>query len=410
MTTPDVGARPRSQAAGGVRALVLATLAFTACFFAWSLLGPLSPELQKSIGLSDFETAVMVAVPVLLGSLLRVPLGVLTDHYGARRTFTALIAATLPAVVGLAFWHASLGAVLALGLWLGLAGASFAVGIPFVSRWTAPERRGFALGVYGMGMGGTVITALVAPRIADRWGLAVPFWVAAVVLALAGVAFAALAREPHPIRPVGPPRLLAPLAVFRGNPRAWALTLFYFLSFGGFVALFLYLPKLLVGIHELSTSDAGARAAGFALFAVIARPIGGWLSDRVGAERVLRISFTFTAVLALALAAGYRAMVPLTLACLTIGVAFGVGTGAIFKLVAQWFPDHVGAVTGVVGAAGGLGGFVPPLVLGLAKTLTGGYAVGFLLLSAVAVIAFAVLAGLDPGRSRRRRLRPAPAR
>ncbi|HWK26324.1 MAG TPA: MFS transporter [Solirubrobacter sp.] len=405
MATPDA----RSQSPGGGRALVLATLAFTACFFAWAMLGPLAPALQESIGLSDFATAVMVAVPVLLGSLLRVPLGVLTDHYGARRTFTALMAVTLPALVGLAFWHASLGAVLAFGLWLGLAGASFAVGIPFVSRWTAPERRGFALGVYGMGMGGTVLTALLAPRIADRWGLAAPFWVAAVVLALAGIVFAVLAREPYPVRPAGPLRLFAPLAIFRGNPRAWALTLFYFLSFGGFVALFLYLPKLLVGVHELSKSDAGARAAGFALFAVVARPAGGWLADRIGAERVLRVSFALTAALAIALAFGYRAMIPLTLACLAIGLAFGAGTGAVFKLVALWFPGHVGAVTGVVGAAGGLGGFAPPLVLGLAKTLTGGYAVGFVLLSVVAIVALAVLASLDPRRKRRWRLRPAPA-
>ena len=403
-----------TQRPGGGRALVLATVAFTTCFFAWSLLGPLSPELQETMGLSDFETAVMVAVPVLLGSVLRVPLGVLTDHYGARRVFTVLMVAALPSIVGLALWHESLAGVLALGLWLGLAGASFAVGIPFVNRWYEPARRGFALGVYGMGMGGTVIAALLGPRIADRWGLSAPFWVAAGLLAIVAIWFALTAREAEPVRPNGRPNLLAPLAVFRGNPRAWALTLFYFLSFGGFVALFLYLPKLLVGVHELTKTDAGARAAGFALFAVVARPIGGWLSDRLGAERVLRISFLTTAALALALAVGYGRMVPLTVACLSIGVAFGVGTGAVFKLVAQWFPDSVGAVTGVVGAAGGLGGFVPPLLLGIVKSLTGSYALGFVLLAVVALTALAVLAGLNPRqrprRGRRRPLRPVPAR
>ncbi len=406
--------KPPTQRPGGGRALVLATVAFTTCFFAWSLLGPLSPELQETMGLSDFETAVMVAVPVLLGSVLRVPLGVLTDHYGARRVFTVLMVAALPSIVGLALWHESLAGVLALGLWLGLAGASFAVGIPFVNRWYEPARRGFALGVYGMGMGGTVIAALLGPRIADRWGLSAPFWVAAGLLAIVAIWFALTAREAEPVRPNGKPNLLAPLAVFRGNPRAWALTLFYFLSFGGFVALFLYLPKLLVGVHELTKTDAGARAAGFALFAVVARPIGGWLSDRLGAERVLRISFVTTAALALALAVGYGRMVPLTVACLSIGVAFGVGTGAVFKLVAQWFPDSVGAVTGVVGAAGGLGGFVPPLLLGIVKSLTGSYALGFVLLAVVALTALAVLAGLNPRqrprRGRRRPLRPVPAR
>jgi NNP family nitrate/nitrite transporter-like MFS transporter len=265
-----------------------------------------------------------------------------------------------------------------------------------------------------MGMGGTVIAALLGPRIADRWGLSAPFWVAAGLLAIVAIWFALTAREAEPVRPNGKPNLLAPLAVFRGNPRAWALTLFYFLSFGGFVALFLYLPKLLVGVHELTKTDAGARAAGFALFAVVARPIGGWLSDRLGAERVLRISFVTTAALALALAVGYGRMVPLTVACLSIGVAFGVGTGAVFKLVAQWFPDSVGAVTGVVGAAGGLGGFVPPLLLGIVKSLTGSYALGFVLLAVVALTALAVLAGLNPRqrprRGRRRSLRPVPAR
>jgi NNP family nitrate/nitrite transporter-like MFS transporter len=377
-----------------VRALALATLAFTACFYAWSLLGPLSPDLQAAIGLSDVQTAVMVAVPVLLGSLMRVPLGVLTDHFGARRMFTALFAASLPPVIGLAFVHTNLTVVLALGLWLGVAGASFAAGVPFVSRWYEPERRGFALGLYGMGMGGTVLGALTAPRIADAWGLAAPFWVAAGVLTVAGVGFAALAREPAPIVRSERVHLLAPLAVFRGNARAWALTLFYFVSFGGFVALFLYLPKLLVGVHELTKTDAGARAAGFALVAVLARPAGGWLADRLGAERVLRVVLAATVALALALAAGYESMPSLTLACLSIALAFGAGTGAVFKLVPSWFPVRVGAVTGVVGAAGGLGGFFPPLVMGGVHAATGSYALGFGLLAATAAAALLVLRGV----------------
>ena len=155
--------------------------------------------------------------------------------------------------------------------------------------------------------------------------------------------------------------------------------------------MFLYLPKLLTGVHHLSKTDAGYRAAGFALLAVIARPVGGWLADRIGADRVLRISFVATGVLALLLAATYKHMVPLTIACLTMAVALGLGTGAVFKLVAQWFPADVGAVTGVVGAAGGLGGFFPPLVMALVKSLWGNYIVGFVLLAAVAAACLAVL-------------------
>jgi NNP family nitrate/nitrite transporter-like MFS transporter len=404
----DHGAMPSRHATepSRTRALALATFAFGASFYAWSLLGPLSPDLQKHLDLSEFQTSVMVAVPVLLGSLLRVPLGLLTDRYGGRRVFTALLSFTVIPAVGLALFHDTLTAVVALGLLLGVAGASFAVGVPYLNRWFPAERQGFALGVYGMGMGGTVVGAVTAPRIADAWGLAAPFWVAAGLIALTAVIWWSLARNP----PVSPPaqkvRLFGQLAIFRQSSRAWALTLFYFLSFGGFVALFLFLPKLLTGFHHHPTSDAGLRAAGFALFAVLARPVGGWLSDRVGAERVLRAAFTATALLAILLAATYESMVPFTIGCLSIAVAFGLGTGAVFKLVAQWFPGHVGAVTGVVGAAGGLGGFFPPLVMAAVKGATGSYVLGFVLLGATAGIALAVLTAIvrsDAPRSRPKR-------
>jgi NNP family nitrate/nitrite transporter-like MFS transporter len=187
--------------------------------------------------------------------------------------------------------------------------------------------------------------------------------------------------------------MFAALSAFRGkgSSRAWALTLFYFMAFGGFVAMFLYLPKLLHGVHELSKPDAGARAAGFALLAVIARPLGGLASDRIGAINVLTASFVGTAALAVALAVFYEQMVPLTIACLSMAVFLGLGTGAVFKLVPEWFPDRVGAVTGVVGAAGGLGGFFPPLVMALVNSQTGSYALGFVLMAAVAVAALGVL-------------------
>ena len=375
--------------------LALATAAFTVCFYAWSLLGPLGPDLQDALALSDVQTSAMVAVPVLLGSLMRIPLGWLTDRLGGRRVFTALMAFIPLPLIALALWHDSLGPILVFGLLLGFAGASFAVGVPFVNGWYAPERQGAALGVYGVGMGGTVIGGLTAPRIADRWGLAAPFWVATVLMLVTAAVFLASARDAPAAPRRGPaPSMFASLAVFRTSGRAWALTLFYFLAFGGFVAMFLYLPKLLTGVHDLSKADAGARAAGFALLAVIGRPIGGWLADRVGAARVLRVSFTAVAVLALVLAVAYTAMVPLTVACLTMAVALGLGTGAVFKLVPEWFPDRVGAVTGVVGAAGGLGGFFPPLVMGLVKAVTGGYALGFVLMALVAVACLVVLGAL----------------
>jgi NNP family nitrate/nitrite transporter-like MFS transporter len=386
----------RAPTSGNATALIVATVAFAACFFAWSLLGPLGPDLQDELGLSDLELSVMVSVPVLLGSLARIPLGILSDRHGARPVFTLLMAWTLLPLIALAVAHDSYAVVIVLGFLLGFAGASFAVGVPFVSRWYPLERQGSALGIYGIGMGGTTLAALIAPTIADEWGLAAPFWVAAGLVAVVAVVFFLVARD-APGSPARSGSLLAPLAVFRGNSRAWGLTLFYFLSFGGFVAMFLYLPTLLTTVHDLSKTDAGARAAGFALLAVVGRPLGGLLSDRIGAARVLRISFIATAVLALALALAYESMVPLTIACLSVAMAFGLGMGATFKLVPSWFPAQVGAVTGVVGAAGGLGGFFPPLVMGIVKEATGGYALGFVLLAIVAVLCLLLLNRLGRG-------------
>ncbi len=390
--------------------LALATLAFAVCFYGWSLLGPLGPDLQEDLGLSDVQTSAMVAVPVLLGSLMRIPLGWLADRVGGRAVFSALMAFTPLPLVALAVWHDSLGVMLALGLLLGFAGASFAVGVPLVNGWYPPERQGFALGIYGIGMGGTVLAGLTAPLIADEWGLSAPFLVAAALTAVTCAVFLVRARDAPRERLPGPaPGMFASLSVFRTSGRAWALTLFYFLAFGGFVAMFLYLPKLLTEVHDLEKADAGARAAGFALLAVIGRPLGGTLSDRVGAARVLLVSFVAVGVLALVLVAGYESMAALTVACLPMALALGLGTGAVFKLVPEWFPDRVGAVTGVVGAAGGLGGFFPPLVMGVVKSATGGYAVGFALMALVALACLLVLARVGRARHATRPARE-PAR
>ena len=372
------------------RALAAATLAFVTCFYAWSLLGPLAPGLQQQLRLSEVQVGWMVAVPVVMGSIMRIPMGVLTDRFGARRVFPALMIFSALPLAALAAWHQGFWPLVAFGFFLGLAGSSFAVGVPFVSRWYAGHGQGAALGVYGMGMGGTVLGALTTPVIADRLGTATPFALGAVLMVGVGLLFGAVARD----APGTGPRagsLVEPLRIFRREARAWVLTLFYFLAFGGFVAMFLYLPKLLVGVYGLGKTDAAARAAGFALLAVLARPLGGWLADRAGAVPVLLVSFAGSAILAAALTGFYQQIVPLTAACLGLAVAFGLGTGAVFKMVSEEFPGNVGAVTGVVGAAGGLGGFFPPIVMATVKAATGSYTLGFLLLSATAVVCLAVL-------------------
>jgi NNP family nitrate/nitrite transporter-like MFS transporter len=397
--------------AGNGRQLSLATIAFATCFYAWALLGPLGPDLQEQLDLSDGQLALTISIPVVLGSLMRIPLGVLTDRYGGRRVFALLMVYTPLPLIGLALFNDSWGAVLLCALLLGFAGASFAVGVPFVNKWYPPARQGFALGIYGVGMGGTVLAALTAPRIVDATSIDAAFWIAAVGLAAMALVFWSMASDAPGSVQGKTGSMLAALSAFRGpgSGRAWALTLFYFMAFGGFVAMFLYLPKLLVDVHDLSKTDAGARAAGFALLAVVARPIGGSISDRIGAITVLTASFVGTAALAVVLAFSYEEMVPLTIACLTLAVFLGLGTGAVFKLVPEWFPDRVGAVTGVVGAAGGLGGFFPPLVMALVKSLTDSYTLGFVLMALVAVIALIVLrAQRPPGEATATNEHPAP--
>jgi NNP family nitrate/nitrite transporter-like MFS transporter len=378
---------------GNGKQLTLATLAFTVTFYGWALLGPLGPDLQEDLGLTDVQLSIVVAVPVLLGSIMRIPMGVLAERFGGHTVFLWLLVYSVLPLIVLAFVHDSFAVLIVLGFLLGFAGSSFAIGVPYVNRWYPPERQGTALGIYGAGMGGTVLAGLTAPRIADAISVTAAFLFAAALIAVVLAIWIVLARDaPVPNKPAS---MRDPIAVLGSGARAWALVLFYFLAFGGFVAMYLYLPKLLTGVHELSKTDAGARAAGFALLAVVGRPLGGVVSDKLGADRVLLVCFVTVLVLALGLAVGYDSIVPLTACCLVMALALGLGMGAVFKLVPVWFPDNVGAVTGVVGAAGGLGGFFPPLVMGVVKSATDGYGLGFVLMAAVALVCLVVLRGMS---------------
>ncbi|HEX2986942.1 MAG TPA: nitrate/nitrite transporter [Chloroflexota bacterium] len=360
--------------------LGLATAAFALSFAVWSLLAPLASGIQKQYGLSDTQTGLLLAVPVLLGSLARIPMGIITDRLGGRITFTALMLfCIIPVVfVGLAD---SFGALLFWGFWLGIAGSSFAVGVPFVSRWFPPGNQGTALGIYGMGNIGTALAAYLVPWIAGQYGWSYAFWVFAPALAVAALLFWLLAEDaPITVRPVS---LAESLEVVRQHRISWLFGLFYFVTFGGFVAFSVFLPKLLVDWFGFAKTDAGFRTAGFVVLATVIRPMGGYLADRVGGARVL--SWVFTAAPVLGLVLAFEALGPnivaVTGACLALAAAFGLGNGAVFKLVAQYFPRNTGIVTGVVGAAGGIGGFFPPLVMGAVKDLTGNYALGLVLLA-----------------------------
>jgi NNP family nitrate/nitrite transporter-like MFS transporter len=355
------------------RNLILATVAFALCFTAWSLIAPFAKTFKKDLGLSYTEALFLTAVPVVLGSLLRIPLGYLTDRRGGRLVFTFLLAfAAVPAVLfGYADGYAAL---IGVGFLLGIAGASFAVGVPFVAGWYGRERQGFALGVYGMGNIGTAVAFFGAPPISNHWGRSTVGWITAGGLLVGAAVFWLLARDAPA---TGTPARYGD--VLRSGWRLYRLAFFYFITFGGFVAMGFLLPTLLQDWFDYSKGGAGARAAGFIIAATIARPVGGWFADRVGAFPVLVLTFAGIAVDAAVLAAVAPTprIVPITIACLTLGVFLGAGSGAVFKLVPGEFPENPGAAAGVVGAAGGLGGFFPPIYVGLMTDAEGTYTYGF---------------------------------
>jgi len=371
--------------------LGLATAGFLLNFWAWALLSPLGSQLRDELGLSSFQQSLLVAVPVLVGSLGRIPVGALTDRLGARRMFPAVTVLTILPVLYLGLVADSFVEYVLGGFFLGLGGTTFAVGVPFVNAWFPPAKRGLAIGVFGVGTGGTALSAFTTVRLADRFGDAFPFLLVAVLLAVyAAVAWVVLRDAPTPGRAVASGSFVARTWATLKMPVTIQLSLLYALAFGGFVALSVYLPTYLKNAYELTPADAANRTAGFVVLAVIARPIGGWLSDRIHPVPVLTACFAAAAALA-ALAAAELELLPAgTVAFLGLAVVLGAASGAVFALVARVAPqEKVGSVTGVVGAAGGLGGFVPPLLMGTLYGSTGEYALGYVLLAAAAGLAAA---------------------
>ncbi len=367
------------------RMLAFATVGFLLNFWAWALISPLGGAYRTELGLSAFEQAFLVAVPVVVGSVGRIPVGALTDRFGGRVMFPVVSALTIIPVLFVGFVADSYPLLVLGGFFLGLAGTAFAVGVPVVSAWFPPQRRGLALGVFGAGMGGTAVSAFTTVGLADSYGRAVPFVIVAVVLAVYAVAAAVGMRDAPGHTPARGSFLARTWATVK-LPAVGQLSVLYAVSFGGFVAFSVYLPTYLRNAYELTAGDAATRTAGFVVLAVVMRPVGGWLSDRVGPIPVLGVSFVAAGVLA-ALAALGLPLLPIgTTAFLGLAAALGAGSGATFALVAKLAPaEKVGAVGGLVGAAGGLGGFVPPLVMGLVYGLLGSYWLGLALLALVAL-------------------------
>ncbi|HZG90568.1 MAG TPA: MFS transporter [Pseudonocardia sp.] len=367
--------------------LAVATAGFAVTFWAWALLSPLGATLREQLGLTAFQQALVVAVPVVVGSLGRIPVGALTDRLGARRMFPAVALLTVVPVLFLGHLADSLAGYLIGGFFLGLGGTTFAIGVPFVNAWYPPARRGLALGIFGAGMGGTAISAFSTVQLSATVGPSFPFDLVAVALVLYAAAAYLLLRD-RPGRPVAAGSLLGRLATTLRMAATWQLSFLYAVAFGGFVAFSVYLPTYLVTAYDLDRADAALRTAGFVVLAVAMRPVGGWLSDRFHPVPIVVTAFGVVTVFAVVAALGLPLIPVATAAFLGMAAALGTGTGAVFALVARTVPaERVGAVTGVVGAAGGLGGFFPPLVMGVVYSALGSYAVGLLLLAATAAAA-----------------------
>lgn len=367
-------------------ALTLSTLAFAVSFAVWGMIAPMAKTFQSALHLTEQQTWMLIATPVILGSIIRLPMGMLADRFGGRIVFGLLLLFTsVPAyMLSRATTYQDL---LLWALVLGMAGTSFSVGVAFTSKWFPPQRQGFALGVYGAGNIGQSMALFGIPLLSGLLGgWQMTYKVFMLVALIYGVLFLLFARN-APV--VTPSKSVAQmLSVLGKQPLAWLLSLFYFVTFGGFVALSIGLPKLLQEIFHLTRADAGLRVAGFVLVATIMRPLGGALSDRIGGAKLLMAVFTGAALLALGMTT--TQIVPFTIGALGVALMIGLGNGGVFKLVPQHFPKDTGTVTGLVGAMGGLGGFFPPLLLGVIKTYTGTYALGFVLLSAFCLLCLAL--------------------
>jgi MFS transporter, NNP family, nitrate/nitrite transporter len=378
------------EVTGGQRtlALIMATAGFAINFWAWSLLSPLGPIFVEQ-GLAA-DASLIVAIPVLVGSLGRILVGALTDRFGGRLMMPTVSLITIVPVLFLGFiGQYNYVTLLVGGFFLGVAGTTFAIGVPYVNSWFPKESRGSAIGVYGMGMGGTAIAAFTTVPLFNA-GETLPFVLTAVALAVYAVLAFWLMKN-FPSWMPAKKNLGEQLAAVARIRLTWQACYLYALSFGGYVAFSVYLPTYLATAYGLESADASARMAGFVIAAVIMRPVGGILSDRMGAVQTLVISYLIVTLCALALATNPSLEGLGTVAFLLMAIGLGLGSGAVFALVAQTSdPSQVGSITGFVGAAGGLGGFVPPLLLGALWAGVGSYRIGLLLLAGATVIALLI--------------------
>ncbi len=381
--------------AGHTPTLLAAFLYFDLSFMVWVMLGPLGVQIARDLGLDAAQKGLMVATPVLAGALLRVVMGLLVDHLRPRM---AGIIGQAIVLVGLlwAYLHGvgSYGEVLGVGLILGVAGASFAVALPLASRWYPPEHQGTALGIAGAGNSGTVLAALFAPTLAQWYGWSNVFCLALIPLTVVFVTYLLLAKD-SPECPAPKP-LAAYLDVLKDKD-AWWFMFFYSVTFGGFVGLASSLTIYFNVQYGLAPVTAGYFTAACVFAGSMVRPLGGVIADRVGGIRSLSVMYAlaaaFITLVSFGLKSDWMALAVFVLAML----ALGMGNGAVFQLVPQRFRKEIGVMTGLVGMAGGIGGFYLASSLGYSRQITGSYQSGFLVFGVLALVA---LVGLSAVKTR----------
>jgi NNP family nitrate/nitrite transporter-like MFS transporter len=374
--------------AGHLPTLISAFLYFDVSFMIWVLLGALGNYVAADLHLTPSQKGLMTAIPLLGGSILRLVLGQLTDRIGPRKTGCIGLSLTLLPLLGGWLWANSLPSVYLVGLLLGVAGASFAVALPMASRWYPPKYQGLALGIAGAGNSGTILATFFAPRLAERIGWHAVFGLAILPLLIVAIIFVVLSREaPGSVQRARTTDFFAVL----GERDTYLFSLFYGVTFGGFVGLASFLSILLHDQYGVSKVTAGDLTSLCVLAGSFLRPVGGFLADRLGGIRMLSVLYGLAALLALGIAQLPALGLAVTFLFLLMG-CLGIGNGSVFQLVPQRYGKRVGIATGILGAAGGLGGFILPTVIGSMKQSTGTYASGLVVMASLAVVALVCLA------------------
>ncbi|WP_010496950.1 MFS transporter [Paenibacillus elgii] len=366
--------------------LPLQTVSLILGFAVWVILSSLMPFIKSDIPMTPGQLSWVTAVPVILGSVLRIPIGFWTNKYGARKLFAISFVLLLFPVYYVSQATTFVDLLIG-GFFLGIGGAVFSVGVTSLPKYYPKEKHGSVNGLYGIGNLGTAVSAFGAPVIAGSigWSATVQLYMILLAVFVLLHVFLGDRKEPKVVTPVREQMK----EIYR-NPRLWAISLFYFITFGCFVAFTIYLPNFLVSHFQLAKADAGFRTAMFIAIATAARPIGGWLGDKFNSFIILM--FVFGGLTLSGILLSFSPDIQLyTVGCLLIAVCAGTGNGTIFKLVPLYFLKQAGIVNGIVSAMGGLGGFFPPLILASLLSLTGHYAIGFMALSEFALVSLVLV-------------------